>query len=475
MTFFASSRHVTSPPSMLVFAVKLRYNDYMPAQPSSSSSTTAPTLDPTLAHLLELDKHRLQQARVPIVTVSASFKEDLKGWYGLPENEAVPDVVFSRAHYSMSVAIATQLWGSQMDPAMAWIVDPTNYVSRNEWNKIRLTEVIGQTIARRPLLKQAKDLIDRFGRQKLPILKSITPPLEYLFAEVRQPILSMHVAAGNILAAAGKTIIQVVTDPHVRDEYLAQAHRANITFCVFDERTQAEFLEKAALKSIAIDPARVIVTGPPIDPRIIKLRTHKKTWRSGQLNLCITTGGLGTNKTEILQVLKQLLPELRKQHSPYRILVYAATQADIAQAVRDLARDNHIRVADPEETDAEFRLIYHPQIVDANEMLLEYGFPWADGFITKPSGDMAYDAVAAGCFLLTLAEWGEWEHNIRVLFEQEGIARPVLSTDIVRQLTFLQKKQLGKSWIEKAISRSLRMKKSFLSGAKEIANVVLNA
>ena len=435
----------------------------------------APQLDPTLAHLLELDKYRLQQTRVPIVTVSASFKEDLKGWYGLSEDEKLPDVVFSRAHYSMAVAVATQLWGSQMDPAMAWIVDPTNYVSRNEWGKIRLTEVIGQTIARRPLLKQAKDLIDRFGRQKLPILQSITPPLEYLFAEVRQPILSMHIAAGNILAATGKTIVQVVTDPHVRDEYLAQAHRANISFCVFDERTQAEFLEKAALKGISVDPTRVIITGPPIDPRIIKLRSHKKPWQSGTLNLCISTGGLGTNKPEILQLLAQLLPELRKQHTPYRILVYAATQSDIAQDVRALAKENRIRVSDPEETDAEFRLIYHPQIVDANEMLLEYGFPWADGFITKPSGDMAYDAVAAGCFLLTLAEWGEWEHNIRMLFEQEGISRPAMIADIVRQLTFLQKKQLGKSWINKAISRSLRMEKSFLNGAKEITKIVLNA
>ncbi len=431
-------------------------------------------LDPTLAHLLELDRHRLTTTRVPIVTVSASYREDLKAWYGIPDNDELPDVVFSRAHYSMALAMATQLWGTQMDPAMAWIVDPTNYVSRTDWSKIKLTEEIGKTIARQPLLKTAKDLFDRFGRQKLPILASVTPPLEHLFADVKQPILSMHVAAGNILVEMGKTVVQVVTDPHVREDYLAQAHRPTMTFCVFDERTRQEFLEKAAIKHIRVDPSRVIVTGPPVDPRLLKLRTHKKPPVSRPVHLCLTTGGVGTNKRELLDILEQLIPELRRQEPAYQVVMYASTQQDIAQEVRQLARDHHIRIGRDNDTSAPLRLLYHPQIVNANELLLKYGFPWADGFITKPSGDMAYDAVGAGCFLLTLAEWGEWEHNIRAIFEQLGISRVARINNIVTQLNFLQKKHLGKSWISQAIMRSLRIDKLYLDGAKEIANVVLN-
>ncbi|NCN83184.1 MAG: hypothetical protein GW947_04440 [Candidatus Pacebacteria bacterium] len=446
--------------------------------------------DRALIKSRQKDKALLEQTRLPIVTLSATFREDLKEMHGFKENEQIRDIVFSRAHYSMAVGIAVAAWGNKVDPYKAWVVDPTNYVSHDHWRSIVLTEVIGKTLARHPLLKFMKDLVDTFGRQKLPILESITPPLLYLCHEVKRPILSLHIATGNILAAQGKKVVQVITDPHVRADYLTNAALPNMQFCVFDERTKSEFLEKAKLRNITADPKRVIVTGPPVDPRIVACRDKKIAWRSGPLKICITTGGLGTNKPEIHSLLTQLLPELHTKNPRWQLMVYAGTQRDIKDLALDLALQQQIgtklvQIEDPETFMAgkqpheqldphSLTVLYHPQILDANELLLQYAFPWAHGFITKPSGDMAYDAAASGSFMLTLKEWGEWEHNIKEVFEQQGIAREAHIADIIKQLEFCMSAQgKSQSWIEQAMLNACSMDKLFLNGAKEIVKATL--
>lgn len=441
-------------------------------------------LNPQLEKTLKLDKQFLRESRLPIITVSASYQEDVKVQHGFADEGLTQDVVFSRAHYSMALAVAIKAWGKQVDHHRAWVVDPTNYVSPEQWRKIELTEAIGKTIARHPVLKTLKDFIDQFGRSKLPILSSITPPLLHLTEDVETPILSLHVAAGNILAKQGKNVVQVVTDPHVREEYLANAESVNIIYCVFDEKTKTEFLEKAVILGKKVVAEKVIVTGPPVDPRVIKAREKKQAWRRGQINLVVTTGGLGTNKHEIRQILLKLLPLLRKKPAPINLCFYAGTHADLMEMARELAKRNHIKtevvseISNPaffdkttpsELEESKFSIIYHPQIVDANEILVKNAFSWADGFVTKPSGDMAYDAVAAGCFLLTLNEWGEWEENIRETFEQLGISRRAKTEEIDKQLQALsQASDNQTSWVETAMTNALSLKPIFLTGAKNI-------
>jgi hypothetical protein len=118
--------------------------------------------------------------------------------------------------------------------------------------------------------------------------------------------------------------------------------------------------------------------------------------------------------------------------------------------------------------DAPLSIIYHPQIVDANELLTHLAFPWADGFISKPSGDMAYDAVASGSFLLTLQEWGEWEHNIRRIFVELGVAQKAQVKQIVAQLQQLQASQHQPTWITTAMSKTRQLDPLFTSGTKNI-------
>lgn len=425
--------------------------------------------DSNITQTLSADKQLLEQTQVPIITLSASFREDLKKMHGLPNNNTDPDVVLSRAHYSMALGVAQEAWQGQVDPKKCWIVDPTNYVSKDDWMSVRMTEEIGKTIARHSFLKKAKDLVDRFGRKKLPILDSITPALLYLSERIERPILSFHTSVGNVLAGQGKRVFQMVTDPHVREDYLDFGELPTKYWFVFDEKTKIELLEKAALIDKVVDSERIIVTGPPIDPRIVAGRVKKQPWRSGPLQLCITTGGLGTNKSEILQLLNKLLPELHKSHCPYELLVYVSTQRDIYTEVLETAGKHQITVSPLAKTDAKLRVIYHPQIVDANELLIKYAFPWAHGFITKPSGDMAYDAVAAGCFLLTLQEWGVWEVSIREQFEHLGISRRLLLEDAIDQLEVLSSAQgKAQSWIESAQRAALTQPASFTSGAKTI-------
>jgi hypothetical protein len=431
--------------------------------------------DKFLIQSLKKDKQLLETTKIPTITVSAAYREDLKRVHGYPDDDTIPDIVFSRAHYSMAAGIAVHSWGQTVDPKRMWVVDPTNYVSRKQWSSIILTENIGKILARHSFLKLLKDIVDKFLRSKLPILKSITPPLLHLTENINCPILSLHIAAGNILAGQGKKIVQVITDPHVRDEYVFHADNKNVKFCVFDDQTKTEYLEKAALMGKEANPDRIFVTGPPVDPRIIEARKKKHPWRSGCLNLCLTTGGLGTNSKEMMEVVKQLFPILKSKNCNFKLLVYTGTHKDIHDEIVKIAKNQEIDIGDNNDKNAKVRIFHHPQLVDANEYLIKYAFPWAHGFISKPSGDMAYDAAASGSFLLTLDEWGEWEERIREVFEQLDISRIALTENIVAQLEVLTAaKGKSQSWVEKAMNNAQKIDPLFLNGAKEIIKVVKN-
>lgn len=475
----------------------------------------------SLRAIYQKDRELLRQTKLPIMTVSASFKEDLKGLHKQKETDRSTDVVLSRAHYSMAMGVAVQAWGNRIDPRKAWLVDSTNYVSLQAEKGVALTHLIGKTIARWPILKTLKDLVDKFGRSKMPILDNVTPPTLYLGGTIKQPILSMHIVVGNILAAEGKQVLQMITDPHVRSDYLDNAHLANMRFLVFDEATKGAFFATAKQIGKKIPTAqlkdKVIVTGPPIDPRITAVNQDKPVWNHDRpLRILLTTGGLGTNKPEIKAVLEQLLPELAEQVQNQtsrlpnmQLVFYAGTHADHRDMALAIANQHQLKTEvispkDPaafrigeqikypktQEKQAKFTIIYHPQIVDANELLIHEGLAWADLVISKPSGDMAYDAVASGAALLTLQEWGEWEHNVRTVFENYQISQKTQVDTIVEQLSSLTqeesadtrisqlkstpvptlqiKPKTGTSWVSQAMHKAKKLDANFYQGAKNI-------
>ena len=86
-----------------------------------------------LLRALKDEQEKLAKAQVPIVTISATFRKELSGKYPNLEHTA-PDVVFSRAHYSMAKAVeeAAKKMGKT-----TWLSDPTNFVLDNQgWGKI---------------------------------------------------------------------------------------------------------------------------------------------------------------------------------------------------------------------------------------------------------------------------------------------------------------------------------------------------
>lgn len=453
-------------------------------------------LDARLRQTWKLDHAYFRQTHVPIVTVSGTYHEDLKGIHDLPEEDLTRDLVFSRAHYSMAIAQAVTIWKDAIDPKKAWIVDPTNYVSTAQWASVMLTERIGRLVARYFALRFLKNLVDKYGRRQNPLLMSVAPPLLRLTRDLSSPILSYHITAGNLLLEHGKTVVEVITDPHVREDYLVHAENPKAYFCVFDEKTKIEFLEKAHKMNKSISENRVIITGPPIDPRVLQARENKQIWHPDRpLRLCLTTGGLGTNKPEILSIVEQLMPALSVKNPRLQLVVYASTHTDIKNMVADVARRANVRYQeitppDPAQFEigkklevetlktpkitAPLTVLYHPQIIDANELLIDMAFPWADGFITKPSGDMAYDAVASGAFLLTLKEWGEWENNIFAKFKTHGIAKQAETGNIVHQLEKLTKISDDSCWIMQAQHRARTIEKEdlfFREGTKNILKV----
>ena len=413
------------------------------------------------------ERHLLETVQIPIVTVSATFKEELEEKFGEKPTEGTQDVTFSRAHFSMANAIVV---AATKKKKTFWMVDPTNYVSSKDWPKILFTQRMGRIIARNPLLKELKDMMDTRLRNQLPLTNAIRGPLTYVFHRVHRPIISLHYEAGNILLENGKTVLQVVTDPHVRPQYLTHADNPHLTWAVFDEKTKAELIELGCILGHKIEEKRVVVTGCPVDPRIERKdrNTSIRGFKSRPLRLAITTGGLGTNKGEIEELLTKIIPLVKKRQ--VQLACFAGVHLDFDQMFRKLAKDNHLNIGKENDPHAPYRIFFGNDIVDSNEQILDYIFPWADGFITKPSGDMAYEAVAAGCFLLTLHPWGEWEENIRAYFEQLGVSVRTRPENIDKQICGLSTMPVEKNkpWIELALEKARKLQKPLSKGAYNI-------
>lgn len=477
-----------------------------------------PNLDYQTA--LHEEHHLLEEVDIPIVTVSATFRQQLaeKFYQAFPAAE----VTFSRAHYSMALSV---LLTALKSGKSAWLVDPTNYVTRTDWGQVASTHSLAQLIARHPHLKQLKDLIDTQVRSKFPLTAAIDAPLLYLTEKVQKPIISLHYEAGNILAAAGHQVIQVVTDPHVRPQYLTplptstqengagnsqmtpaalpagrqgdNAEPFQITYAVFDAATKTEFLLLADELGKAVHPNQIVVTGPPIDPRIIQIGQTKKGAGNPQmmpaaephhlvagsrgrtfggaepLRLVITTGGLGQNRREIKHLLEQLsLHILEKRRPRLQLILYASTHLDFAQMYADFAHLTHLPVGAASNDQAALRILYAPTIAAANELLITHAFPWADGFITKPSGDMAYDAAAAGCFCLFLDSWGEWEDHIQDRFVHRNIGLPLHVIQTSAHLQSLRKPYWsGQSWFQSTLKPLAEYHSTLAAGCHNIMDL----
>lgn len=416
------------------------------------------------------ERHLLETVQVPIVTVSATFREQLYERMGETPPEDLEDVTFSRAHFSMANAIVV---AATKKKKTFWLVDPTNYVSAKDWPKILFTQRMGRLIARSPMLKELKDMMDTRTRNKLPLTAAIKAPLEYVFHRTKEPIISLHYESGNILIEKGKKVLQVVTDPHVRPQYVTNAKNKNLFWAVFDTKTKSDLIELAHIEGQSISPDRVFVTGAPTDPRIpLKDKNRSSTgFKHRPLRLAITTGGLGTNKKEIDELLKTCVEPIK--NNQIQLALFAGVHPDFSKMFQNFAKKNKIKMGKINDTSAPLRIFYGNDIIDINELLLDHIFPWADGFVTKPSGDMAYEAIAAGCFLLTLEPWGPWEENIRQHFEELEVSKRVNLKKFPQQIKALTHAPIekGKPWIQLALERARKMQKPLAKNAYNILAV----
>jgi hypothetical protein len=103
-------------------------------------------------------------------------------------------------------------------------------------------------------------------------------------------------------------------------------------------------------------------------------------------------------------------------------------------------------------------------MVDANENLIKYMFPWAHGVITKPSGDMAYDSAAAGCFLMFLSPWGKWEENVQRVFVNNGVGYDLQANGAYDYFV----KMLKKGKLQESLKAAHRLPLEYKEGCKNL-------
>lgn len=425
--------------------------------------------DLQLKKALIAESHQLAKVEVPILTVSASFRKELSYEYqALPQT--IGDLIYSRAHYSMAEAVKRK---AEQKHLTAYVADPINYVTVKGWQKVSFTETVGKLIARNRCLKNIKEKLDRLIRGNSPISQPIVKPLQFLSQDINKPIICLHYEVANLLAA-NHQVICVVTDPHVRQEYLktlptqnaGQIKKTYPSFAVFDQQTKSDFLSLAQQEGKFVDTKKIVVTGPPIDPRILRCRHTKKPPKNRPVRLAITTGGLGQNLKEIKNTIKPMV-ELLKKPEKIQLFLFAGTHRDFRNFYEDFAQKNHIRIGDLDDESARLRILYEDSVIDANENLIEYVFDWADGVITKPSGDMAYDAVGAGCFVLFLDPWGEWEENIQERFVKQGLGYDINHQNFVDMFNKLSKKD----FFQKAMKAAQNQPEIFYQGANNIVDL----
>lgn len=429
------------------------------------SSANLPPKDLDLQEALQQENFLLKKADAPILTVSATFRKELADKYRSEIHTRLPDVVFSRAHYSMAEAVreAAEELGKS-----AQLSDPTNFVGEKDWKSVEFIETSGQVVARVKILKWLKDKIDTFVRGKLPVADAIEKPLEYLTGTVNKPVISLHYEIGNMLSKKGKKVVQVVTDPHVRPQYLDCLPSDYVTYALFDEDTKKDFIAEADRQNKFIDEDRLVVTGPPVDPRIAKIGEVKKTMKKEEpVNLAICTGGLGTNLSEIRKALDILSP-LLKPPEKIRLFLYAGTHKDFRYFFEEFAEKENIRVGNLDDESARIRILCDDSIIDANNNLIKYMFPWAHGVMTKPSGDMAYDAAAAGCFMFFLQPWGEWEENIQKRFVKREIGFDI---DLDKDTRFLLSDWATNPKLIQALENAHKLPEIFREGSKNIVKL----
>lgn len=424
---------------------------------------TLPPEDLDLKNAIHEERHLLEKAEVPIVTVSATFRKELADKYKSIVHTA-SDVVYSRGHYSMGEAVRAQ---ALLMGKTTHLSDPTNFASKKNWKKIEFTESIGLLVARYKALKWLRNKADVVMRGKLPIKEAITEPLLYLTGNTPNPIISMHYETGTILSKSGKVVLQAVTDPHVHHQYLDALPSSTITYAVFDEETRSSFFTLAKKNKKEIREDQVVVTGPFVHPAIVEIgKKEKKIAKGEPVNIAITTGGLGTNFEEIKRVLESFSPLLAPPEK-VRLFLFASTHSDFRNYFEEYAKRNNVRIGDIDDEEARIRILYDDSIIDANENLIKHMFPWAHGVITKPSGDMAYDAAAAGCFLLFLSPWGEWEKNVSAVFIKRNIGFNLSTDDSYNHFLKLQKE--GK--LEAAMKNAHKLPSLFRDGCKNLINL----
>jgi len=138
----------------------------------------------------------------------------------------------------------------------------------------------------------------------------------------------------------------------------------------------------------------------------------------------------------------------------------------------EFANVNGLRVGPLDDEEAPIRILRTDDIIEANELLIQYMFPWADGIITKPSGDMAYEAVASGAFQLFLEPWGEWENNIEERFTKIGTGRKLNVKHFNQEFEKFRKHYWeGETWFSYAKSKVFSLPKQYLEGSKNILRV----
>ncbi len=325
----------------------------------------------------------------------------------------------SRAHATIAQSVAQVLNG-----ATDVYVDVLQYVNNRDFLKFEKLARRAKRVASSPRLHDVYNRYSPLIRRIVNPDKKVQPVVDYFAKSIASrgdntPVITTHYSVGNALLESlkargdGRSVVHYVTDPsHIHTQYLKHKDDPRTHYFVFDKATAS------ALEDAGVDADKISVTGFSTHPDLSPAEARSVADR--KLRVGIFTGGVGTNRAEIETIVQNFNPENQQ------LVVYCGTHTDIMESSLGLVSRNLRTKIVPAQNFQESD-IGDEHIVFVVGTSLEGAVPasykvlnWSDVVATKPSGDIAIEAVLSGHPVIPLSHWGVQEDVIDDMLHAYG-------------------------------------------------------
>jgi hypothetical protein len=235
-------------------------------------------------------------------------------------------------------------------------------------------------------------------------------------------IVVFHYGVAKTLIEAGYSVLVAVTDPSAElthagyYDFLTEENKDKVCYGTMDQLTKEWLIENGGVKQENIREVGSFVSPKLVKAGKSKVENRLKHWEEcmngeKKFHVGIFTGGLGTNFWEMRDVVLSLVPLVEEEK--LKISVFFNMNTDLRDHLKDILNKN-------DYTNKSIEVYASRDKDELNKKSIEI-LQAADLVFTKPSGDKAFETLAAGCIPMFLFPLHPHEVRIREYVYQTGV------------------------------------------------------